>query len=71
MGTTKRAKDPPKRLGSLPDASTHLGVSTKTIRRWIDEGKLTGYRVGERFIRVDMDEVERLSEQMPKPRRSA
>lgn len=55
----------PHRFGSIKSAA-HMGkVSTKTIRRRIDDGSLTGYRFGPRIIRVDLDEVESLFKRMP------
>jgi excisionase family DNA binding protein len=40
-------------------------VSTKTIRRRIADGSITGYRFGPRVIRVDLDEVESLFKRIP------
>lgn len=57
-----------RRLGGLTLAAEYLGVSDKTIRRMIAAGTLTGYRVGPRMIRVDMDEVERLVRPIPSAR---
>ncbi|WP_328435505.1 helix-turn-helix domain-containing protein [Nocardia puris] len=34
-----------------------IGVSPKTLRRWIDEEKVPAYRVGDFAIRVDQNEV--------------
>jgi excisionase family DNA binding protein len=52
-------KHPPKRrLVSIPVAAEAADVCTKTIRRWIAEGRITGYRVGARLIKVDLDELE-------------
>jgi excisionase family DNA binding protein len=45
------------RLDSLTNAADFAGVSTKTIRRWISDGRITGYRMGPRLIRVDLDEL--------------
>lgn len=36
------------------------GVPTRTIRRRIADGSITGYRFGPRNIRLDADEVERI-----------
>jgi hypothetical protein len=33
-------------------------VDTKTVRRWIASGLVPGYRVGERLIKLDLNEVE-------------
>lgn len=51
---------PAKNLVTLAVAAEHLGVCTHTVRRFISRGKLTGYRLGTRAIRVDMNEVEEL-----------
>ncbi len=47
-----------RRYGSIEDAAAYYKVSKKTVRRWIDEGLIAGYRVGPRYIRLDMDELE-------------
>ena len=46
------------RLVSLADAAEHYSVSTKTIRRWISDGRIEGYRVGPRLLRVRMDSLD-------------
>lgn len=45
---------------SILDAATRVGVSTKTVRRWISTGHLRGYRMGPRLLRVDPDELDRM-----------
>lgn len=47
---------PRGRLVSLADAAMEFSVCTKTIRRRIANGTVTGYKVG-RVIRVDLDEL--------------
>lgn len=49
-----------KHLASINQAAEYAGVSTKTIRRRIADSSLTGYRMGPRLIRVDLDELDRL-----------
>jgi excisionase family DNA binding protein len=44
-------------LATLDDAAKAFSVSTRTIRRRIADGTVTGYRLGPRLIRVDMDEL--------------
>ena len=44
-------------LLTLKDAGEILGVHPRFIRRRIAEGKLTGYRLGERAFRVDRAEL--------------
>ncbi|BDB43322.1 MULTISPECIES: helix-turn-helix domain-containing protein [Mycobacterium] len=49
-----------KRHLALNDAAEYLGVNPRTIRRYIADGRLTGYRVGPRLIKVDADELDAL-----------
>ena len=55
-----------KRLASIDDAAEYGDVSTKTIRRRIADGTITGYRFGPRLLRVDLDEIDsRLLQPIP------
>jgi excisionase family DNA binding protein len=47
-----------RRLASVDDAARYCGVGSRTVRRWISNGYLTGYRLGNRFLRVDLNEVD-------------
>lgn len=49
-----------KRHIALNEAAEYLGVNPRTIRRYIAAGRITGYRVGPRLIKVDLDEIESL-----------
>jgi excisionase family DNA binding protein len=53
---------PKPNLGTWQEAAMRLGCTINTIRNYVQAGKLTGYRVGPRMRRVDMDEVEALIE---------
>lgn len=53
------------RFAPLDTAATTLGCSTKTVRRYIADGRLTGYRMGPRLLRVDMREVDALLSRIP------
>ena len=46
------------RPGSVAAAADRMGISQRTVRRMIDRGELTGYRLGKRLIRIDLDELE-------------
>ena len=46
----------------IANAAAYLGVSHKTVRRLIAEGKLPAFRVAGRAIRVHADDVEALKE---------
>ena len=52
-------------LVSLADAAEYAGVCSKTIRRYIADGKLSAYRMGPRLIRVDVAEVDALLSPIP------
>jgi excisionase family DNA binding protein len=53
---------------SVGDAAARVGVSTKTVRRWIASGQLPGYRMGPRLLRVDPDDVDRMLTLIPSAR---
>ena len=65
MGTTptNSAKKPTTarentQFVSQQDAAARWGVSVDVIRRLIAAGKVTGYRLNNRIIRVDVAEVD-------------
>lgn len=45
------------RRASIADAAAYVPCSTKTIRRRIADGTLTGYRFGKKIL-VDLDELD-------------
>ncbi|MGP4057412.1 excisionase family DNA-binding protein [Mycobacterium sp. 4D054] len=47
-----------RRYVSIQDAAKYLGVTDRTIRAMISDGRLTGYRNGTRLVRVDLNEVD-------------
>lgn len=56
---------PRQRYGSLAHGAEYLGCSEKHIRRLIASGAITGYRIGTRAIRVDLDELDALLKPIP------
>ena len=50
---------------TLADGAARLEVNPRTIRRYIADGRLTGYRVGPRLIRLDAAEVDGLLAPIP------
>ena len=50
---------------SIFDAAARVGVSTKTIRRWIASGHLAGYRMGPRLLGLDPDELDKMLTLIP------
>lgn len=54
-----------RRLASINQAADYAACSPKTLRRWIAAGRLTGYRLGPRMIRVDLGEVDSILTPIP------
>lgn len=50
---------------SLADAAELMGVSVRTVRRWIAQGRLTAYRGGQRVIRVRQADLDDFWTQIP------
>lgn len=48
----------PRRWATLREAAEYLGVTDRTIRQMITDGRLGGYRNGARLVRVDLNEVD-------------
>jgi excisionase family DNA binding protein len=42
-----------------------LGVTPRTLRNWIAEGRLTAYRIGDKLIRIDRAELDALIRPIP------
>jgi excisionase family DNA binding protein len=55
----------PARPVSTAQAAARAGVHPRTILRYVTQGRLTGYRIGPRLIKVDLDEVDRLFRPVP------
>jgi excisionase family DNA binding protein len=55
----------PARLVTLRVAADTLGVSVRTVRRFIVYGYLRGYRVGPRSLRVRAGDVEAMAKRLP------
>ncbi len=56
---------PRRTLVSINETAAHLGCTTRTVRRYISEGRLTGYRLGPRLVRLDMSEVDAMLRPIP------
>ncbi len=48
----------PRNYATLKQAAEYLGVTDRTIRQMIADGRITGYRNGNRLVRVDLNEVD-------------
>ena len=51
---------PARRWASITETAEHVGVSTRSIRQWIADGRLKAYRNGGEgsLIRLDLAEVD-------------
>lgn len=47
-----------RRWASLKEAGDYIGVTDRTIRQMIMDGKICGYRSNARLIRVDLNEID-------------
>ena len=56
---------------SVADAARYLHVSRTTVWRWIEQGKLRAWRVGEKTIRIKTDDLEGLLKPFQRPREPA
>ncbi|MCV7007428.1 helix-turn-helix domain-containing protein [Mycobacterium gordonae] len=48
------------RFARINAAAAYLDVHPATIRKLIDDGKIHGYRNGQRLLRVDLNELDAL-----------
>lgn len=65
------SKTPNRRYASINEAAEYVAAHHQTIRRWIAEGRITGYRMGPRMIRVDLDELDALMRPLAAAKRGA
>ena len=54
-----------RQLISLAAGAAYADVHPRTIRRYIAAGRLTGYRVGPRLIRVDLAQLDAMLHPIP------
>lgn len=55
---TAEQQAPQRRWASMNDAADYAGVCLRTLREWITQGKITGYRMNARLIRIDLNELD-------------
>lgn len=48
----------PRRWATINTTAEHLGVTDRTIRQMIADGRIRGYRNGRKVIRLDLNEVD-------------
>jgi excisionase family DNA binding protein len=54
-----------RRLVSVAQAAAYADVNIRTVYRWIADGRLRGYRVGPKLIKVDLFDLDRLIQLVP------
>lgn len=62
--SVRTARSDPARI-SIREAADSRGVHPDTIRRLIADGRLPAYRFGDRLIRVDPADLDRLDRRIP------
>ncbi len=48
----------PRRWASINTTAEYLGVTDRTIRQMIADGRIRGYRNGRKVIRLDLNEID-------------
>ncbi len=54
-----------RHLVDLASAGKYADVHPRTLRRYIASGRLTGYRVGPRLLRIDLCELDAMLRPVP------
>ena len=52
-------------VASVQIGSQYSGLSENPFRRYISDGRLTGYRLGARLLRIDLNELDQLFKPIP------
>ncbi len=63
--TLPKSVEKPPRYATLAEAAKYLGSTERFIRNLISSGRLTGYRLGRKFIRINLDELDGTMEIIP------
>ena len=62
MPSTRNATTPTitprRRYVSVNDAAEYIGVTDRTIRQMVSDGRLTAYRNGAKLVRLDLNEID-------------
>lgn len=55
---TKPIHPVPRRYATPKQVAEYLGVSDRTVRTMVSDGRLVAYRNGPRLVRLDLNEVD-------------
>lgn len=69
--TTATRTPAARRWASLAEGAEYIDVAEKTLRRMIAAGTVTGYRLGLRSLRVDLNELDALLRPIPNAKTEA
>jgi excisionase family DNA binding protein len=58
-------------LLTLKEVAERFAVSQRTVRRWIEDGKIRAYRPGGKLIRIDAHSLDFLYEEVHYTRRNS
>ncbi|SUA03107.1 DNA binding domain-containing protein [Mycolicibacterium fortuitum] len=47
-----------RRYAKMREVALYLDISERTVRAMVADGRLTAYKLGERVVRLDLDEVD-------------
>lgn len=52
---------PESRYVTIPRAADYLDISERQLRRWVEQGLLTGLRIpGTKMVRIDLEEIDQV-----------
>ncbi|HOK57221.1 MAG TPA: helix-turn-helix domain-containing protein [bacterium] len=52
-----------KRLLNIKEANQYLGISSKTLYKWVNEKRIPYVKVGGKFLRFDIEKLNKWIEQ--------
>jgi len=60
-------RDPaePRWVTGYQAASAYAGVPVRTLREWVDKGRLPAYRIGPRQVQFDRNDIDALRVRLP------
>lgn len=64
MSTAQLTTPPPAWLAQA-EAAEYLGITDRTLRRWVASGQLPAYRLGVRLLRFKQSDLDALLQPVP------
>jgi len=63
--STRQRPKAKRRLAGITEAAEYADLSDRTIRRYVATGRLIGYRVGPRLVKIDLDQLDAIIRPVP------